>query len=217
VLGMLAAMLIGTLLAVRPETRALLSGRSGTSRRDAVLLTLIGVATLCGLRQAAAVVQAAGSAHLRVGDLFSLDAAASPLPWLDGACTLFLQGMLALSLFGLLAHLAQRAIGPTRFLLVLVAGVLLFAGGNATDVLEWGMSALLLTLRVGGLLWLTCFLYRGHDLAYLLTYLAGLGGLTVFEWLQQPEGGLRISAGLLGLVVAAVVLWFLGRSPRRAA
>ncbi len=217
VLGMLAAMLIGTLLAVRPETRALLSGRSGTSRRDAVLLTLIGVATLCGLRQAAAVVQAAGSAHLRVGDLFSLDAAASPLPWLDGACTLFLQGMLALSLFGLLAHLAQRAIGPTRFLLVLVAGVLLFAGGNATDVLEWGMSALLLTLRVGGLLWLTCFLYRGHDLAYLLTYLAGLGGLTVFEWLQQPEGGLRISAGLLGLLVAAVILWFVRRSPRRAA
>jgi hypothetical protein len=164
-------------------------------------------------------VRAHFATQARVGELFFISEAASSWPWLHSFGQLLLNGLLLLPLLVLLSVLARRRIGKLRFYSLLVSGVLLFVGGLAHDVAEFAVAGAIVLLQLGGMIYLAEFLFRGHDLAFVFAYLAGVGFVHAFEWLQQPVTNLQISGGLLALLVAAalVVLALLGPIRRGSA
>lgn len=210
--GLVAAIVIGTVLSVRRSARMLLEGRwDPASRRDGMLLALIGIVTWVGLKHAVDWVHVHGPGHAQVGDLFMISEAASAWPWLNGYAQLLQNGLLLLPLLALLVHVGRFWLGRWRFFALLALAVLLFAAGAARNLPDFANAAFATGLQLGGLVWLGAFVFRGNDLAFVLAYVAGVGFMHAIQWLQQPLRSLQISGAILALLVTATLAVLLGK------
>jgi hypothetical protein len=205
--GLVVTMLVGTVFAVRRSAGMLVEGRwSRTARWEGLLLAGVGIATWAGLRQAVDLVRVHAPGPPRVRELFMIAEADSTWPWLYGYAELLQNGLFLLPLLALLAHLARHSLGKPRFYGLLALGLLLFVGGSARTMGEFVNAALILSLQVGGLIWISAYLFRGHDVAFVLAYVAGVGFVHGFNWLRQPLPSLQASGALLVLLVAGTLV-----------
>ncbi|MFQ5601132.1 MAG: type II CAAX prenyl endopeptidase Rce1 family protein [Candidatus Krumholzibacteriia bacterium] len=213
--GVQAAVLIGTLFAIRPRTRWLLSGGFDPVHvRQAVVLALLGVALLAGVQRAAAHITEAASTHARVTDLLRIEAAASSVPWLDAYVELLGHALRLLPLLAITAWLGRHALGVRRTAVLVSIGLVFFAADDARTPGQFGLALGLDALRVGAVLLLVSLVCRGNDLAYVLTFLAAGGLSTAVEWIRQPAPDLRASGWILALLVV-VTLWLIARAATR--
>jgi hypothetical protein len=140
-IGLAVAMLVGTVLAVRPQTRQLWSGNWDRRHvRDAILLAVLGIALQVGLRRLGVVLTALDPSHANIDDLLVLASAARPLPWLDLFLDQIRANLLLLPTFAALLYLATRSLGIVRSLVILGATVLLFAAEGAHTPAAFGLQ-----------------------------------------------------------------------------
>lgn len=211
VAGLGAAVLLGTLFAVRPAAQRLLSGRH--DRRavdDALWLALVGIALQVGVRRLALVLTSLGAQHAHIRDLLVLPAAAQGLPWLDVYLGQVRNALWLLPVVALSAHVAARHLGRRWSLAVLGLAVIVWAGEGAHTAGEFGLQLAIGLWGATALAFVFVYLFRGNDLAYLLAFVGGRGLGAVITWLQQPDQAARatgfVAAALLLLTLLAVVM-----------
>jgi membrane protease YdiL (CAAX protease family) len=221
VVGLLAAVLLGTLFAVRPAARRVLAG--GPDRRslnDALLLALVGVLLHLGVRRLAVVLTSLGAQHAHIRDLLVLPAAAQSLPWLDVYLGQLRNALWLLPVVALAVHVAVRHLGRRWTLAALGLAVIVWAGEGAHTMGEFGLQLALGLWGATALAFVFIHLFRGNDLAYLLAFVGGRGLGTVTTWLEQPDRTARstgLVAAVLLLLTLLAVVWRASRTARTGA
>lgn len=207
VLGLLAAVMVGTLLAVRPQVRALVAGRNDERYvRDGVILAVVGLGLQIGLRRLAQVLGGMAEHSNGVDELLLLSAAARPAPWLDEFASLARSLVLLLPLFGLLVHAGQRFLGTRRALLVTFVAAVIFAADGARSMPEFGVQLVISLLSAGALAWAVLRLFRGNELAYVLCFVGGRTLGTALGWLRQPSLDAQSTGVMVGALGASVLI-----------
>jgi hypothetical protein len=175
-IGLLTAMVAGTVLAVRPQVARLWKGGwERRSVRDAVLLAVLGFALGLGLRRFGVVMNSLAPQHADIDDLLVLAAAARPLPWLDVFLDQIRSALLLLPTIAALLFVARRHLGIPRSLGILAVTVLLFAAEGARTPAAFGLQLAIGTVTAALAVFALAYLFRDHDLAYVLAFLGGRG------------------------------------------
>jgi hypothetical protein len=157
-----------------------------------------------------------GSRWASIDELLLLPAAARPVPWLDVWIDQMRNALMLLPALALLVHLVGKRFGTRRAVGFLGLAVLLFAAEGARSPAEFGLQ-----LAIGGasaavLVFVLGYLFRGNELAYVLSFIAGRGLGTAALWIMQPNASLRLTgivAGVLLLATLGAVLLVVMRRP----
>jgi hypothetical protein len=222
--ALLAAMLLGTMFALRPQTASVLSGGHDRAYvRDALLLALVGLLLQVGLARFGAVLTDRAARWADIDSLPAFAAAAHPLPWLGLLLGLLRTALFVLPSIALLVTVARHGLGRKRTALFLAAAAVLFAADGARSLPQFGLQLAMGGVTLGMAVLVVGWLFRGNELAYLLVFLAGRGIATGVEWIRHPA--LRVNGivfTLLVLAVSALVVWAArrpapGGAPRLAA
>jgi hypothetical protein len=214
--GLLAAVLVGTTFAVRPQVSDLLRGGKRYGR-DAVLLGVIGVGLLCGVRRLGTVLGSLGGRFLAVEDLVQFAPAARPLPWLDVLAAELRTVLLLLPSLALLAHVVGRQWGRRWAVGVLVFGLLVYSGDGAGSVGEFGLQLAVSGLVAAVLAWALGYVFAGNDLGVVLAFLGGRAVAVAAGWVPQPAPGALLTGLLPVLLLLAVIVGALLGASRRTA
>ncbi len=205
--GIAGALLFGTLVAVRPHVRSLFAGRHDERYvRDAVGLAAIGVLLQFGVRRFGIVLDAITPHYAKIADLLSLPSAAGALPWLDVFCNLARNTFLLLPAFALVLYAAGRLLGVRRALGLVGVAVVVLAGESARSMGEFGAQLLSGLVAAGVLVFVVCVLFRGNDLAYVFSFLAGRGIGAAALWLRQPAPEAQSSGVVLAALACATLM-----------
>jgi hypothetical protein len=220
VLAALAAVLVGTVFAIRPQTRTLFAG--GHERRylrDALLLAGLGLVLQVGIRRFSIVLNSFADRYTTVNELLMLPAAARPWPWLDDFTGLVRYSILLLPVLALVVHAAVKFFGTRRALLAFAGAIALFAAEDARSVPQFGVQLVVGLVSAAALVWVLMGLFRGNELAYVLSFFAGRALGLVLGWLRQPALEARTTGVVLALLAAAllVVIYLLAARGARTA
>jgi len=214
-LGLFAAVVVGTAFALWPESRQLFAGRRSTSYvRDACILALLGVVLQVGLERLVAVLHDVGSPWAQIQELRLLMSPARGLPWLDAYLPLLRSGVYVLGALVVFTRAGREVLGTWRSVALVAVAVVLFAAADARSPQQFALQLAIEAARAAALVFVLAYLYRGNALAYVLTYLVGQGLGTAYEWIRQPAPGLRDAGLVLAVLVGLTILALLRLAAR---
>jgi hypothetical protein len=217
--GLLAAVVVGTAFGLRPPARALFQrGHDRRWVRDGFLLGGLGILLLLGVRRLDVVVTWIAARHAPIGELFDFPFAARPLPWLGIFAGQMRSAILTLPVIALVVHGIGRYIGIRRALGLGGIAVVLFAAEGARSLPEFGLGLLTAAVAFAALVFVWGYLFRDNDLAYVVAIVGGRGLGALVRWVSQPAPGALqtglLVGGLVGVVLVAVA-WSASRQRER--
>jgi membrane protease YdiL (CAAX protease family) len=216
-LGVVIAVLAGTTFAVRPTLRQLFAhGHDRRWVRDGLLLALVGIVLQVGVRRLGAVLTAAGARHADIRELLLLPAAARPLPWLDVCIEQLQRALWALPLFALLVHVATRYLNRVQAVAALGIVLLLFAAEGAHSPAEFDLQLAIAGASAAMIVFTLGYLFRSHELAYVVAFIGGRMLGAAIEWMSQPAPGAFATGLGLVLVLLGVLALLCWRAMRQA-